>query len=570
MRVELPNGRIIKDVPDGTSKEEIKAKAIAAGIAVESDFPPPEQQSSSGFMDRINQLVLDTPGGRELSELAAAANKSIFSMIDFFGVDNVNAVLDLAGSNKRLATASGTLASNGGYMEEGLGRDIVQATGEVLPMALGVGQVLRTAAGKLPATASAGETALKGTVRQMGQSTVKQDAATAALSAAGGEIGEEVGGADGKLVGSALAPFATLAPSAVKSIAAGPSARKALENATPSSQELKTAAREVYKQLDDAGVVYSEGKLRPFIQQTINKVKREGFNSKIHPKVSAALDELAKGADSDLTLTELDTLRKVSNAAARSIDPDEARLGGMITERIDDFMANTSTNASQGGTDEVGQLFAKARNLWGKARRTELIDEAIEKAQNQASGFENGLRTQFRSILNNKKKMRGFSPDERAAIKKIVQGGRLENTAKALGKFGFSEGQATSMMLSSLGAAGGAAVAGPGGAAAVPLAGQAFKSIAQKLTRDNALLAKRLVSAGSNGEKIARAYLASKPSAKRSTEELTALLIEGKVPTEKLRESSNKLIADAAYLASVWRSVVPTDAAQDDELEEQD
>lgn len=569
MRVELPNGRIIEDVPDGTSKEEIKAKAIAAGIAAESDFPSPEQQPSFGFMDRINQLVLDTPGGKELSELAAAANKSIFSMIDFFGVDNVNAVLDLAGSNKRLATASGTLASNGGYMEEGLGRDIVQAVGSTLPAAVTAGQVSRDIAAKLPKMA-AGESAGAGVVRQAGQSTVKQDVGTAVLSATGGEVGEEVGGDTGKLVGSALAPFATVAPAAVKSITAGQSARKALENAAPSSQELKTAAREVYKQLDDAGVVYSEGKLRPFIQQTINKVKREGFNSKIHPKVSAALDELAKGADSDLTLTELDTLRKVSNAAARSIDPDEARLGGMITERIDDFMANTSTNASQGGTDEVGQLFTKARNLWGKARRTELIDEAIEKAQNQASGFENGLRTQFRSILNNKKKMRGFSPDERAAIKKIVQGGRLENTAKALGKFGFSEGQATSMMLSSLGAAGGAAVAGPGGAAAVPLAGQAFKSIAQKLTRDNALLAKRLVSAGSNGEKIARAYMASKPSAKRSTEELTALLIEGKVPTEKLRESSNKLIADAAYLASVWRSVVPADAAQDDELEQQD
>ncbi|WP_290524574.1 hypothetical protein [Alcanivorax sp.] len=38
MNVELPNGRLIEGVPVGTSKEAIKQKAIAAGIATEQDF----------------------------------------------------------------------------------------------------------------------------------------------------------------------------------------------------------------------------------------------------------------------------------------------------------------------------------------------------------------------------------------------------------------------------------------------------------------------------------------------------------------------------------------------------
>ena len=38
MDVELPNGRLIQGVPVGTSKEAIKQKAIAAGIATEQDF----------------------------------------------------------------------------------------------------------------------------------------------------------------------------------------------------------------------------------------------------------------------------------------------------------------------------------------------------------------------------------------------------------------------------------------------------------------------------------------------------------------------------------------------------
>lgn len=38
MDVTLPNGKVIRGVPEGTSKEAIKAKAIAAGIATEADF----------------------------------------------------------------------------------------------------------------------------------------------------------------------------------------------------------------------------------------------------------------------------------------------------------------------------------------------------------------------------------------------------------------------------------------------------------------------------------------------------------------------------------------------------
>ena len=38
MDVKLPNGNIIKGVPDGTSKDDVKMKAIAAGLATEADF----------------------------------------------------------------------------------------------------------------------------------------------------------------------------------------------------------------------------------------------------------------------------------------------------------------------------------------------------------------------------------------------------------------------------------------------------------------------------------------------------------------------------------------------------
>lgn len=38
MNVTLPNGKVISGVPDGTTKEQVKAKAIAAGLATAEDF----------------------------------------------------------------------------------------------------------------------------------------------------------------------------------------------------------------------------------------------------------------------------------------------------------------------------------------------------------------------------------------------------------------------------------------------------------------------------------------------------------------------------------------------------
>lgn len=54
MNVTLPNGVVLENVPEGTSKEEIKRKAIAAGYATEADFAEPEAKPTFG--ERLEQL----------------------------------------------------------------------------------------------------------------------------------------------------------------------------------------------------------------------------------------------------------------------------------------------------------------------------------------------------------------------------------------------------------------------------------------------------------------------------------------------------------------------------------
>lgn len=135
----------------GSTSPKMKLSEVMAQEpeqAIESEQAAEQPKS---IMDKINDVVLSAPGGKELSELAASANKSIFQMIDFLGADNVNAVLDLVGSDKKVPTLSENLASDGGYMEEGLGRDIVQTAGKLVPvaasMAPAVGRNLASAKG---------------------------------------------------------------------------------------------------------------------------------------------------------------------------------------------------------------------------------------------------------------------------------------------------------------------------------------------------------------------------------------------------------------------------------------
>lgn len=75
-------------------------------------------------------------------ELAAAFNRTVIGGVDFFTLDQVNNILELAGSEKRVPTftkgAEAIGATQGGFMEPGLGRDVTQAAGTTLAAGMGL------------------------------------------------------------------------------------------------------------------------------------------------------------------------------------------------------------------------------------------------------------------------------------------------------------------------------------------------------------------------------------------------------------------------------------------------
>ena len=518
--------------------------------SVDSDSTGVQQEKVLGdvSLEEVDKALLSVPGVPSLAEFAAGSNRSVAGFLDFLGPDNINAVLELAGSEKRVPTFSGAIASKGGFVEDGLQQKILSTAGEIAPAALGVGQTLRSLASKLP-QAVAGETAGTGVVRQLGQTTAKQDIIGASAAGAGQEAGREVAGEKGALIGGVLAPVAL---AAIPLNAARGAAAKLLKKSAPSTNQLKEAARGVYKSLDESGVSVSSKSFNNLADDIAATLRKEGSDIDLTPKAVGVVNRLQTEKGVEKTLTELDTLRKVARTAAESIDKSESRLGVIAVNKIDEFLDDVGVEITQG--KEAGQAFRSARDLWQRARKSEVLEQAIKNAENQASGFENGIRTQFRQVLKriDTGKLKGYTEKERDAIKRVVQGTKAGNVAKFLGKFGVLDG-VTSRSLTTLGGIGVASAAGGTGAAvAVPVIGQVSGALAQRLTLNNARMAQSIIKAGKKALPITKIYIQNTPKAQQSPSELAELLLANKVPVNNINlKSAPPLLSSAALIASV-------------------
>jgi len=192
--------------------------------------------------ERAQQIQRPNPVVGGLAEMTGGANRAILSALDFLIPDQVNAALELAGSDKRIPTLTEKLGPvvappAGTYLGEGMPADMLSKAGEMAAISLGTGSALRAGAQSLSPLAQAGESAARGTLRMMGNTSAGQDIAAGALGGTGGEIGRHIGGTPGEMLGTMLTPAA---PSTMR--AAGSEAiRLAARGGEPGRQVVQSA-----------------------------------------------------------------------------------------------------------------------------------------------------------------------------------------------------------------------------------------------------------------------------------------------------------------------------------------
>lgn len=322
----------------------------------------------------------------------------------------------------------------------------------------------------------------------------------AGASAALGGLGETIGGDTGKIIGASIPLLAAF--------------RGKRPPAPPSSEALKDQAQNAYRAAESAGVVIGEASFENAFLNIAKDAAKQGLHPKLHPRALAALESLGNEVGKPLTLEKADTLRKVLKNAASTADASERRIVMRAVDKFDDYIAGLKpTDVLAGDAKAATEALTEARGLWSKARKSEAVEDLMERAKTRASqfsgsGYENALRTEFRNLIMNPRKMRVFSAEEQDAIKKVAKGGALENSLRMLGKFA-----PTGVVSSALSGGMGFAAAGPAGAVALPALGFAARRGATALTERNAKLAAELMRRGSPIPPSLRPFLPALPAA---------------------------------------------------------
>lgn len=264
-----------------------------------------------------------------------------------------------------------------------------------------------------------------------------------------------------------------------------------LEGVPPTIEELGAQAKAAYQRASDAGVRIAPGSFQNLKNKIGVTLKKEGIDPTLHPQTSAAFKRIRE-TKGELSLDGLETLRKISNDA-RGAGKADGRLAGKIVDELDDYMNNIGRKDIVAGDASGFAALSEARNLYSRKAKAEEIARLVKRAEISApnfsaSGFENALRTEFRNLAKNDKKMRRFNAAEQAAIKKVAQGGKAENALRMIGKMA-PTGPVSGLF-------GIAVSAGIPGGVALPAAGLAGRYAATRMTRANALRAEELMRRG--------------------------------------------------------------------------
>lgn len=295
-------------------------------------------------------------------------------------------------------------------------------------------------------------------------SGVAQGAAYGA-GAADGDLNDRLGGATfggvtGGLVGAVAPAIGNKVANAFQRFNQGRILNAAAKNA-PAAGEMKQAASALFDQADNANIMIQ----RPAFQRLFDGVREATAkfrpNQQLDPKAMGALGVLqdtyaqvmAAGDNVVPDLKDLHILRQAAQRAQMSTEGRDAMISGRIVDKIDEFMNSLKPGDIAGGADpkQAVRAFMDGKALWARANKVGLLEDAIETARNQASGFENGLRVQFRRILNNKKMASRFNSAELQAIQDVARGTGAANLAKLVGKFGFGNGNASNMLGGTIG-----------------------------------------------------------------------------------------------------------------------
>lgn len=424
---ELETALVNADKAGDVEAATTLANALKAGSYDQPSQPAPE---------KANPLL------RGVAEFAAGSNNAVVELVDFLGPDQINNILQLAGSDKRFPTLGEQdiikSATSGGFVENDLTRDVLRSAGSMTSIGGISGQVLRQGAEQLPRLASNSESVLAGVLRQIKASNPALDFGAGGVAGAGselgGELGEEIAGPEGRAAGEMLG--SVVAPLSIPSKLGGAGALSSTIRRT-----IRPDAQKIASTIDDFKAVGSTPTVgqatgSPGLQSAENLSAKVAGGSPIVRSAKNVQDNIQKRlrilADTASSKEGLDvagrTLKSGITGQGGFIDRFQARSSS-LWGKVDDLIAPDSVTSMANTKEALNKLvstgdFAKVLNNPKLAQLKGIIDDATGTPSFQE------LRS-LRSTVGRELAGTDLSPDiPRAQLKQLY--GALSNDVRAV------------------------------------------------------------------------------------------------------------------------------------------
>jgi hypothetical protein len=421
--VRLPDGRVLQNIPMGTTKEQVAAKLASKGIKfdepqqVQQTAPqpaPPAQPQEPGYMERVGADIQQA--GKKTGEILSNPN-----------MNPAAAGIQILGQGANIATAPVVEAVRSGInalptaITEPIGNAVSSVSDSVKnAYQSGINSLSETGAGKAVGDYLMNSPRLQSGLNEL--SDTAKAAGTIATVLPAGKAATSVAAPLAKKTGQKIA-----STKLAQDVSSG--VEKAAKIAPLAADDIKTAATNAYKTATNAGGVFKssftdkmiaaldESKPKPIAGKVLTSQDKALFNS---------LDEYTPLKGRALTL---DDIQRIDETLSDKIDSllDAGRVTKPAKKIIDaqqklrDMVDNAQASDIHGGKQGFEAL-AEARSLWSaqaKMRDLEKIVSRAEMMDNPATG----IKTGFRNLALNDKKIRGYPAEVRGLIKKAAETG---------------------------------------------------------------------------------------------------------------------------------------------------
>jgi len=263
----------------------------------------------------------------------------------------------------------------------------------------------------------------------------------------------------------------------------------------PALDDVSQAARSAYQRAEQAGVIFTPQAVDKLRSNVVRDLTDIGFDPALQPGAAAIVNRLNALEGQNLTLTGLDTLRKVASNGFLPGNRSNNMAISRIIEKIDDIATNPGADDILAGDSKAASSALKeARELWSRQAKATRVEDAVNRADLRASStgsggnVDNATRQNLRRLLENP---RGFTADERAALETVVRGTPTQNALRLAGKLSPSGNG----LMAALGVGG--AMVNPA-VGALSLGGMGAKAIADRGTQQNVQKLVDIILAGGN------------------------------------------------------------------------